>query len=288
MTDHRKVERTITNRNHPEVKRIMALHTRAERERTGLFYAEGLRFVAQALRHNARIERAIYCPQLATNPLARKLQQTMRDKGLPVLDVSAEVMRDMSCVNDSQGIAIVAGQRWQPLEKVKMGGKLCWVALDVVQSAGNLGTMMRTADAAGAAGLILLGGDIDPYDPATVRASMGAIFLQRFVRTTPRELAEWKQERSWVLAGTSPSATHDYRSVRYDSPTILLLGGERKGLSAELQAICDVMVSIPMVGHRDSLNIAVAAGIVLYEIFAQRNPARITGPKNLRGVQTDT
>ena len=142
--------------------------------------------------------------------------------------------------------------------------------LDTVRSPGNLGAMLRTSEAVGGAGLMLLGDAVDPYDPATVRASMGSLFSQRIIRTTPMEVARWARRPHCLLVGGSPAATTDYQAIDYRAPTVLLLGGERKGLSAAVQALCDVVVRIPMVGQTDSLNLAIAASLLLYEVFNQR------------------
>jgi TrmH family RNA methyltransferase len=261
----------VTSRNNIYIKRIRSLHLREERERTSLYYVEGIRIVAQAVRHNAHIETLLVCPSLITNPFALRLADRIIRSAVPTIEVTPEVLHSIALVDDPQGIGAVLRQRWQPLERVKLGDKLCWVAHDTVQSPGNLGSIIRTSDAVGGAGIILLGNSTDPYDPATVRASMGSMFTQRFVRTTPADLARWKESRQWLLVGTSPSAPTDYRALDYTTaPTILLMGSERKGLSPELQSICDAMIRIPMVGDSDSLNIAVATGIMLYEVFNQR------------------
>ena len=265
----------IASRNHIEIKRIRKLHLREERGSSGLFYVEGMRFVAMAVRHNAHIERLVVCPPLMAHPFARELARRQDEAGTPILRVTPEVMHSIALVDDPQGIGAVVRQRWQPLDKAKLGGRLCWLALDAVQSPGNLGTILRTSEAVGGAGIMLLGDAADPYDPATVRSSMGATFTQRYVRTTPEKLRRWKEERAWLLVGTSPSSPTEYNRVSYDAPTILLMGGERKGLPQELQAMCDIVVRIPMVGHADSLNLAVATGVVLYELFRQRR--RVAG-----------
>jgi TrmH family RNA methyltransferase len=271
MTRRFNTANPITSRNNLFIKRIRALHLRAERERTGLYYVEGMRFVAQAARHNAHFETLVVCPPLLIHPFARKLAEKVAASGVPTLQVSPEVLQSIALVNDPQGIGARLRQRWQPLERVKLGGKLCWIAHDTVHSPGNLGSIIRTSDAVGAAGILLLGDSTDPYDPATVRASMGAMFTQRFVRTTPVDLARWKKPRQWLLVGTSPTAPIDYRAIDYRAaPVILLMGSERKGLSPELQSICDTIVRIPMVGESDSLNISVATGVMLYELFNQK------------------
>lgn len=115
-----------------------------------------------------------------------------------------------------------------------------------------------------------MGDATDPYDPGTVRATMGAMFTQCFVRTGREEIAHWKRRKQYLLVGISPTAPQDYQEAHYKMPTILLIGEERKGLSTELQAMCDLMVRIPRVGESDSLNVAMATGVMLYELFNQR------------------
>jgi RNA methyltransferase, TrmH family len=270
MTTQTKRSTPLIEPSHPLIKRIQRLHLREERERTGLFYIEGMRFVAQALQHRAKIEHLLVCRELLTHPFAQRLVHEQKKQGMPVVEVSQPVMERLSQVQDSQGLGAVVHQRWLRLEKVKPRGELCWVAIETLRSPGNLGTILRTSDAVGGAGLIVLGDATDPYDPGTVRATMGAMFTQRFVRTGREEIMRWKRRRQYLLAGTSPSAPQDYQGVSYKAPVILLIGEERKGLSAELQAMCDLMVRIPMVGESDSLNVAMATGVMLYEVFNQR------------------
>ena len=145
-------------------------------------------------------------------------------------------------------------QQWQPLYRVDPAEGLCWVVVKTVQTPGNLGTIIRTCDAVGAGGLILVGRDSDPYHPAAVRATMGSIFAQRLVRTTLPEFLTWKQRHHCLLVGTSPAATTDYHSLPYRAPLLLFMGWEREGLGRDDQALCDAMVKIPMVGGCDSLN----------------------------------
>lgn len=269
MTTHTKKGISLVERSHPSIERIRRLALREERNRTGLFYIEGMRFVAQALHHQAKIEKLVVCRELLTHPYAQKLVRDQTRRGTPVLEVSHGIMKNLSQVQDSQGLGAVVRQRWQRLESIRPKGELCWIAVEALRSPGNLGTILRTSDAVGGAGLLLLGNAVDPYDPGTVRATMGAMFTQRFVRTSREEIMNWKRRRQYLLVGTSPNAPQDYQGVRYHFPTILLIGEERKGLPAELQAICDWMVSIPMVGESDSLNVAMATGVMLYEVFNQ-------------------
>ena len=160
------------------------------------------------------------------------------------------------------------------------GPDACWIALETIRSPGNLGTILRTCEAVGAAGLILLrprGAVIDPHDPDVVRASLGAVLSRRLVRATPSELRGWARRSDCVVVGATPKGSHDYRAVSYRRPVVLMLGDERKGLSPRQQALCDVTVRIPMAGRGDSLNVAVAAGVLLYEVQNQRHPMHKPG-----------
>lgn len=276
----------ITDIDHPALKPVRCLHRREERERTGLFWTEGTRFLFQAVEQKAALETLIVCPELLVHPTGRKIARDLRRQGVSCLTVTAEVFRGLSFSAEPQGIAAVARQRWEALGSVRPSGRgLCWVALERVQSPGNLGTILRTSDAVGASGVILIGDDTDPYAPAVVRATMGAVFTQRFVRASWEEFAQWKRRTGCLLVGTSPSpAAQEYRRIAYASPLILFLGWERKGLSEEHQALCDVMVRIPMVGRSDSLNVAVAAGILLYEVFHQQRGGHGAKPNRKAAV----
>lgn len=265
----------VGKHQYSHLRHVYALRTREERQRTGLYYAEGVRFVALAAQHRIPVEMLVVCRALMEHPFARKLVQQQKRRGTPMVEVPASVFRDLSRAEEPQGIGAVMRQRWERLEQIKPGDELCWIAHQAVRSPGNLGTILRTSEAVGGAGIILLDETTDPYDPASVRSTMGAIFSQRFVRTTIATFQRWKRKHRYVLVGTSPSAERDYHAVSYRQPTILLMGEERKGLPPELQSLCDMMVCIPMVGEADSLNLAIATGILLYEVFNQRrNPSR--------------
>nr|BBH88195.1 rRNA methyltransferase [Thermosporothrix sp. COM3] len=270
MTATIKHSHLIGSHNHPDIKRIRRLRDRAMREQTGQYYVEGLRFVANAFQSQAPVDMLVVCPQQLDHPYAERIIHHYQRVGVPVLEVTPEILNGISAVDDPQGIGAVVRQRWESLTRVTPGNELCWVALQIVRSAGNLGTILRTSEAIGGAGVIVLDEATDPYDPACVRATMGAIFRQRFIRTSIEKFRRWKQRHNYQLIGTSPSATTDYQDVHYHTPTIILMGEERKGLPQSLQALCDTVVQIPMVGESDSLNLAVATGVMLYEVFNQR------------------
>ena len=274
--DNTTIERgtaIISSRHNPRIKAIRALGSRKERERTGLFFVEGVHLVAAAVQLRAGIETLVVAPELLVSRPGRELVRAQQQRGVPCLEVTAEVFQGLAVKEITQGIGAVVRQCWEELARVRPAGEHCWVALDAVQYPGNLGTILRTCDAIGGAGVILLGHTTDPYDPAAVRASLGAIFSQRLVRTSFAEFADWKRQHGCQVVGTSPSASTDYQGIAYRRPLVLLMGSEPRGLSREHQALCDVVVTIPMIGHGDSLNLSVATSIVLYEIFNQQRAA---------------
>jgi TrmH family RNA methyltransferase len=258
----------ISSTSNATIKHIRRLRQRKEREQSGLCFIEGIRLVTEALQPGAAIEALIVAPDLLTSAFA---WETVMSSAAQVerIEVTPEVFRHISSREGPQGIGALVRQRWEPLAQVRLGNELGWVALDAVQDPGNLGTILRTSDAVGCAGVMLLGHSTDPYDPVSLRASMGAIFAQRLVRASFAEFATWKRQHGYRVIGTSDAATLDYQACRYQPPLVLLMGSERLGLAPEQQALCDQMVSIPMVGRSDSLNLAVATGVMLYEMFNQ-------------------
>ncbi len=270
----------ITSLANERVKQIRKLYERKTRQESGLFLAEGLRIVAEAADEGAAIETLIVAPELLKNEFGQHFVADQQAKGLPVLEVSADVFRRISLKEGPQGLAAVVRQKWTALQDACVQESCInegetwrsgtWVALDSVADPGNLGTILRTHDAVGGRGVILLDQSTDPYDPSAARASMGALFSQQLVRASFAEFADWKRQTGVPLVGTSDKAEADYHAYRYPNPLVVLMGSERQGLKEQHLRLCDAVVSIPMQGKSDSLNLAVATAVVLYEIFNQR------------------
>jgi RNA methyltransferase, TrmH family len=259
----------VTSLSNPAVKQVRALQQRKERDRSGTFFIEGIRIVAEAIQTGAEIETVVIAPDLLKSAFARSIVSDLRGK-VRLLEVSAPVFESLSRKEGPQGLGAVVRQRWQPLRDVYASGNVTWVALDAVQDPGNLGTILRTCDATGAEGVVLLGSTVDPYDPSALRASMGAIFTRRLARATWTELFAWSRRERCQIVGTSGQAETEFRRLKYPGRLVLLMGSERAGLAPEQQAACDHLVRIPMAGHADSLNLAVATGVILYEVFEQQ------------------
>ncbi len=265
----------ITSRANAQIKQVRKLlRSRRERERTGLFFAEGAQLVAEALRTKADVETLILAPDLMDGDAAAEIASLRQGRETPTLEVTPEVFGSLSPKDGRQGVAALVRQRWDRLDDIGPADESCWVAVSQIQHPGSLGTILRVSDSVGGQGVILIGESTDPYDPTAVRASLGAIFSQRVVQTSFEQFAAWRGRCPCSVVGTSPAAETDYRDVSYELPLVLFLGSERIGLSAEQEAICDVTVRIPMAGRCDSHHVAVAAAIVLYEILGQRESGK--------------
>lgn len=249
---------------------LLTLRDRAARDRHQLFYAEGVRPLAEAGAARADLEVLFYCPSLLTNQFAHHTVRRLRKIGVPCSQLTAHEYQQISRSEEPQGVFLVARQNWTELCDATPDAGCCWLALDEIRTPGNLGTMIRSAEAFGAAGLMIIGDKVDPYDPTCVRASMGALFNIRLVRVKMTDFLAWKARRDCSLIGTSPHGTAVHFDFPFGPRPILWMGGERQGLSLQQQAHCDGLVKIPMGGRSDSLNVAVAAGICLAEIFRQR------------------
>ena len=261
----------ITSLSNSTIVAIRKLHNLKERRATGLFLAEGLRVVGQALDSGAEIRQLIICPDLLISEYGQQLVNRARKLGVDCLEVNEPVFASLACKDTPQGIAAVIAQRWQALESLTPQEGELWVGLQAVQNPGNLGTILRTCDAVGATRLLLLDDCTDPYDPAAVKASMGSIFTVKLTKTHAEAFRVWHtRHEEMVIVGTSDHAEEDYAQTVYPQTCLLLMGSERQGLPDEYVQLCTKMVCIPMEGSCDSLNLAVATGIILYQIYNQR------------------
>ncbi len=265
----------ITSTANPAIKAIRKLRERKERQAGGLFYCEGLRIVGDAFDHNAELDCVLAAPELLQSEFGLSLLEKAASWDIPVLELSADVFTWLSQKDHPQGIAAVCRQSWMELDQLNPQPGELVAALDSVADPGNLGTIMRTLDGIGGKGLILLDQSTDPYDPGAMRASMGSIFNLQVTRASLAEFTDWKNMTQTSVVGTSGAARDDYHGYPYPDPMVLLMGSERQGLTPDHVRVCDGMVSIPMAGSADSLNLAVAAAVVLYEIFNQRRTEKV-------------
>lgn len=249
----------------PKVRKLQS--DRKFRDSKKLFFAEGIRNFVEAVDHHFPVETIIYSEKLLISPVTRKMVRRLKRDGTPFARVSPEEFRKVSLTERASGIAAIFRHPILKLGEVKPGDSICWTAISDIRSLGNFGTLIRTSAAVGAGGFILIGDRIDPFDPGVVRASMGALFKQKIIRTTFKELQLWIRNHKLKVVGASPNGSLDYDKAGYGSGTILMLGNERLGLTPNEQTLCQELVRIPMVSGMDSLNVAVAGSLLLYEIF---------------------
>jgi TrmH family RNA methyltransferase len=258
--------RQITSLANPTVKAVRGLHLRKEREESGLFLAEGLKIVIDAidLGHAPRI--LMYGPDAAGHPMLQKAVAATTAARGEVIEVSRDVLEKVSRRDNPQAVVAVFPQIYTDLFDIRPQDAPCWVALQAVRDPGNLGTIIRTADAAGCGGVILVGDCTDPYSVEAVRATMGSVFAVKIAKASVDAFLAWRAAWPGSVVGTLLSATTDHRAADYRHPSLILMGNEQQGLPPELAAACDVNVKIPMRGRADSLNLSVATGIMIYTV----------------------
>ena len=256
----------ITSLANPIIKDIKALAQKKNREASGTFMAEGLKLVLDALETGWKIETLIYSKAGKGKPLVEKAAARTVAAGGLVLEVSEKVLSSVTHRDNPQMVVGIFRARWQNLSDVKPKMGETWVALDRVRDPGNLGTIIRTADAAGASGVILIGETTDPFALETVRATMGSVFSLPVARATAAEFLKWQKTAGANVVATHLKGAIDYRTADYKSkPVVLLMGNEQAGLPDELADAAAVKVRIPQQGKADSLNLAVATAVMLFE-----------------------
>jgi TrmH family RNA methyltransferase len=268
---HENTRTLVAHSRDPRFLNLRTLQTPQGRSRTGLYLIEGVRHLARAVECQAPIESVFVDPSVLSNRFGQKLLHKLRQSGIPVIQLTPPIYRELTRALEPQGIGAVVRQRWIPLAQARPSRTSFWLAVEAIDSPGNLGTIIRTGEAAGVSGIFLLGSSTDPWDPAAVRASMGSLFSQKLVRCTVREFTHWAKAFGVLTIGSSPSGLLAYKALRCRWPAVLLIGSERQGLSEQLIEFSDFMVRIPMHGGCDSMNAAVAAGVLLFEMSSQRN-----------------
>ncbi len=251
----------ISSVSNPLIKRVRALRQRKGRAESDRFLVEGLHHVGEALEAGWDVETILYAPDVLTSSYGSTLVAEHPER---LQQVSHEVMASLADKENPQGIIAVVRQRHETLLELPHVQRA--VALVSPQDPGNVGTILRTMDAVDAQALVLADGGVDPYHPTSVRASMGAIFSKRIAAASFDELVTWSASGGYQRIGTSAHAQMDYRQFKATEPWVLILGSEQKGLSDEHLAACDIAVALPMHGRASSLNLAVAAGVLLYHL----------------------
>jgi TrmH family RNA methyltransferase len=262
----------ITSFSNPLIKRIKRLRRKKYRRQEGVYFVEGVRIVLAAVEHQAAIETIVFSSELLTSEKAWQMIAEQRHAGTPCVDLSREVYQSISTRENAVGLGAIVSFSGTAIGDLKVDQKSLFVALVEVSEPGNLGTILRIIDAVGASGLILVGPSVDPYHPTAVKASMGSVFSIPLCQLKDIDsLISWSESQAIHVVATSAHADRSYRQNGYHFPALLLLGSEGEGLSDEVIRKTELAVSIPMRGSSSSLNLAVATGIILYEVAHSRD-----------------
>jgi TrmH family RNA methyltransferase len=249
---------------------IELLRERSFRDRQRWFLAEGLRNVVRAAERPGEIVKLVLSNRLL--PAAgNKITQRLKQAGVPSVSIGADRFRTLARLPRASGIFAIVRQRWCALHHLRPRRRDLWLLVERIHSPGNLGSLLRTAEAVGATGLLIAGFEVDPYDPAVLRGSMGSLLGLRLSRTSLSSLEQWRRRHHLPVIAANPSSSQDFHTFPCPAgPLVLAVGGERRGLSGALEQLCTTQVRIPMVGAVDSLNVAVAGSLLLYEVLRQR------------------
>ena len=262
--------REITAYSNPLIKRIRQLREKRHRREEGLFLAEGLRILTEA-RESGRIpEYLFFARDSAGHPLVRALIADVEAAGGEAIETVPDILSKLSGKDNPQAVVGVFPEFATSLDSLDRSSADIWLVAERLRDPGNLGTILRTGDAVGAGGLILIGECVDPFSVEAVRASMGALFTVPIVQADWTDFTAWLRAGPGQLVGLSLDTETDYRAATYEAPTFLLTGNEAQGMPADYASACDLLVKIPMLGKADSLNAAVATAVMAYEVLAQR------------------
>jgi len=260
--------RQVTAFSNSTVKLLRSLRDKKARRSEGLFLAEGLRILTEARDSGRLPEIVAFSAEGAGHPLAAQIIAATEAAGGDAIETGPEILSKMSGKDNPQMLLGAYRQPETSLERLDRSKAPLWIVAQALRDPGNIGTILRTGDAVGAGGLVLIDDSADPFSVEAVRASMGAIFTQHVATARWGEFLSWLRSGKGQLVGTSLKATHDYLDARYEQPCFLLIGNEQQGLPADYEAECDLLVKIPMAGRADSLNAAIAAAVMAFAIKA--------------------
>lgn len=250
----------ITSLSNPLIKQARNLRQKKARRESGFFLVEGIHHVGEVVEAGWDVESVIYAPDLLTSNFAHELISRL---GLKPQPVTAQVMESLADKENPQGILAIVRQKQTHLNELEQVARA--VALVSPQDPGNVGTILRTMDAVGADALFLLDKGVELYHPTVVRSSMGMLFWKPVVEVTFDEFFQWARAGKYQVIGTSAHGDVEYHTLVPEVPWALVMGNEQKGLSPEQMKACDVTVSLPMKGRSSSLNLSVAASVLLYQ-----------------------
>ena len=262
------MRRAITGFSNPTVKYVRSLRDKKHRKREGKFLAEGLRLLTDARESGHLPEMLVMASDRDPHPLLAALEEDVERAGGEIVETSADILAKITGKDNPQAVAGVFAEFDTSLAALDRHTASIWLVAQALRDPGNLGTILRTGDAVGAGGLILLDDSADPFSVEAVRASMGAVFTQAVAVARWEEFLPWLRAGPGQLVAASLRNALPYREAPYAAPCFILVGNESRGLPEDYEAACDLRVTMPMRGRADSLNAAVAGAVLAYEVLA--------------------
>ncbi len=257
----------ITGFSNPTVKYLRSLRDKKHRKRSGQFLVEGLRLLEDA-RASGRLPQTLVMAEGREHPLLERLEADVMVAGGEVIATTPDILSKITGKENAQVVAGVFDEWDTSLSALDRGDAPIWLAAQALRDPGNLGTMLRTCDAVGAGGLILIDDCADPFSAEAVRASMGAVFTVGLAQARWDEFLPWLRGGAGQLVAASLRDAVAYRGAAYAAPCFILVGNESQGLPEDYEMACDLRVTMPMRGRADSLNAAVAGAVLAYEVLA--------------------
>lgn len=260
--------RLVTSFSNTTVKLLRSLRDKKARKEEGLFLAEGLRIITEARDSGRLPEILMFSAEGAKHPLAAEIIAATEAAGGETIETTPDILSKATGKDNAQMLVGAYRQPDTNLAQIDRSRSPLWFVAQALRDPGNIGTILRTGDAVGAGGLILVDDSADPYSVEAARASMGAIFTQQVAKASWSDFVPWLRSGPGQLVGTSLNTDQDYLGVTYDGPCFLLIGNEQQGLPEGYEAECDLLVKIPMAGRADSLNAAIAAAVMAFQVRA--------------------
>lgn len=267
----------ITSLQNPRVKQLVRLRERRERDKAGLFLVEGYREVRRAREKNVRLQELYFCPDWFLGENEPALIAEAQRAGAEVFELSKDAFAKVSYRDRPDGLLAIAPQWKRALTDLKLKSPPFLLVVEAIEKPGNLGTILRSADAAGIDAVIVCDPVTDIFNPNVVRSSTGVLFSMPVVIAESVAVRAWLRERGIRAVATTPAAKEIYAAADLRGPLAIVMGSEQYGLSEFWLKESDQLVRIPMAGQADSLNVAMAATITLFEAARQRSVFRELG-----------
>ncbi len=260
----------ITSRQNPRVKEAVKLRDRRDREKSGLTLLEGYRELTRAHEYGLRMKECFFCPQMFLGENEYSLLETLGASGVEIYEVADHILNQMAYRDRPEGLIATAVMREHLLADLPVVENGFYLVCEAVEKPGNLGSILRSADAAGVDGMILCDKGTDIYNPNVIRASTGALFSVPLAETTSAKAMAWLKKNHILTLAATPHTDKIFTDVDMAQGVAVVVGREQTGLTDFWMDQADLKVAIPMLGKIDSLNVATATTILLYEAARQR------------------